>query len=401
MRPNLPGLRFLRRGAEALSPAQQYRQTDAGVVAPVGGTATCWLLARSQYRVKALALPHVAANRRDAAIRLEMNAWSPFTRTAHYAIPQADGALLMAWDADLVESLMAAQGVADRELPVLPETAWRSPAGEGLALMQCLEGVEAVVTSSGNVQSSVWWQDPPGEQDWANFLRTSALDAALRTQTPPTPSAPAWLTEPLGYGDGQASQQMAGGEIQAIAAIAFVLAVATLWFANDWRRYAMAQSASEQRLKATEQELDGILGARGTALTSLGRTEKLSALFNGPDTLNLLATLSRQLSVVAKPGTLQMSDFDWREHHLSMVLQTTGEPLSATRLVKALEAVPTFHDVHINDADGGRTRVELRVDALAPATDTANATNAAPAPAAMPAIPGMPGFPGAPGAVKP
>ncbi len=338
----------------------------------------------------------MAANRREAAIKLEISAWSPFTRTAHYAIPQGDGALLMAWDADLVESLMAAQGVADRELPVIPETAWRAPLGEGLSLLQCLEGVEAVVIAAGRVQTSVWWLEPPAGQDWTNFLRTSALDPALRAPTPPAVLAPTWLAQPLGYADGQRSQKMATGEIQVIALIAFVLAVATLWFANDWRRYAMAQSSSEQRLKATEQELDAILGARGTALSAMGRTEKLAGLFNTPDALNLLATLSRQLSTVAKPGTLQLIDFDWRDRHLNLLLQATGEPLSATRLVKALEAVPSFKDPIVSDADGGRTRVELRVVPLPPGDSAQPA-----APAAVPTMPVMPGMPGAPGMVKP
>ncbi len=328
--------------------------------AEAGGVAQYWILARSQYRVKFLALQHVAANRRDAAIKLEMAGWTPFATTSHYVIPQPAGALLLAWDTEAVAGAMSAAGAANRELSIVPESALHPMTADGVTLQQRLEGVEAVVQSGGNAISSLWWRELPGEQDWMNFLRTSGLDSSRWPAAVPVAAATQWLPQPLGHAPGGRSLQMAGRDAWAIGAFAFVFAVATLWYANDWRRYAQAKSAGEQRLAATEQELESVLGARGTALSSLVRSESMAALFNRTDALNLLATLSRVFSTVAKPGTLQLAEIEWRDQRLVLVLNVNGPPVAATEIVKALEANPAFRDVQVNP-DGNRMRVELRV----------------------------------------
>ena len=366
----MPGFGFLRRDAEAFSPARHFRQLGGGAELPAAGAvAQYWILARSQYRVKFLPLHHVAANRRDAAITLELAAWTPFAKTSHYVIPQPAGAMLLAWDADAVVAAMSAAGATDRELSILPESALHPVAADGVTLQACLEGVEAIVQTGGNVISSLWWRELPCEQDWLNFLRTSGLESARwPTAFPPTASAQ-WLSQPLGHSPGGRTLQLAGREVWTVGTLAFVFAVASLWYANDWRRYAQAQSSSELRLAATEQELESILGARGMALSSLVRSESMAALFNRTDALNLLATLSRVFSTVAKPGTLQLAEIEWRDQRLVLVLNVNGPPVAATEIVKALEANPAFKDPQVNP-DGNRMRVELRV---VPGVSTAGA----------------------------
>jgi len=359
----LTGFAFLRRDAESFSPARQFRQLSGGAEVPdteAGAATKYWILARSQYRVKFLALQHVAANRRDGAIKLELAGWMPFANTSHYVIPQPAGALLLAWDADAVAAAIGAAGAANRELSILPESALHPAAADGLTLRQCLEGMEAVVQAGGNTISSLWWREVPAEQDWMNFLRTSGLDSSRWPNSLPVAVAAQWLPQPLGHAPGGRTLQLAGREAWAVGILAFAFAVASLWYANDWRRYAQAMAASEQHLAATEQELDGILGARGTALSSLVRSESVAALFNRTDALNLLANISRIFSTLAKPGTLQLAEVDWRDQRLVLLLNVNGPPVSATEIVKALEANPAFREVQVNP-DGNRMRVELRV----------------------------------------
>ena len=401
-------LRLPSRANSSLALGEHYRQTTDGVAAP-GKTSsrTYWILSRSQYRVKTIALSNVAANRRASAIQLELTAWTPFRQTAHYVVPQGAGdshALLMAWDKEAVESAQATFNVVEQDLAVIPEGALRSSAidashqhnsdgGTGsVHIFACLDGIEAVVSRDGITIASQWWSAPPKPMTWANFQRIAGIDLAQRSETLPSalPVAANWLARPLGYAQGQAHAPDAEREIWLVAVAALLLAIPTLWFANDYRRHAQALSVAEARLATTEQELDGLLGARGNAVGSLARVARFDAAFNQIDALSLFAEVSRTLGAISKPGILQLAEWDWRpdgsdirSKRLKMIFTTTGIAPAATTLVKAFEANPAFHDVQVN-GEGSRLGVEMRVeplrpDAATPAPASASTSTAAPA----------------------
>lgn len=377
------------RANSSLVLGEHYRQTTDAVAVPgKTGSRTYWILSRSQYRVKTIALLNVAANRRAAAIQLELTAWTPFRQTAHYVVPQGDGdshALLMAWDKEAVESAQASVNVVEQDLPVIPEGALRSSANDtprhdsGRAVattsvrsFACLDGIEAVVSRDGITIASQWWGAPPNPVTWANFQRITGMDLAQRSEAIPSasPVAADWLARPLGYARGQAHAPDAEREIWLVAAAALLLAIPTLWFANDYRRHAQALSVAEARLATTEQELDGLLGARGNAVGSLARVARFDAAFNQIDALSLFAEVSRTLGAISKPGTLQLAEWDWRpdgsdirSKRLKMIFTANGTAPAATTLVKAFEANPIFHDVQVN-GEGLRLAVEMRVEPL-------------------------------------
>lgn len=387
MRMPLP-FPFLHRAHNGLALAEHYRQTSDGVASPDAiSRRTYWILSRSLYRVKTITLANVAANRRAAAIQLELTAWTPFRQTAHYVIPQGAGdthALLMAWDQNAVEVAQAEAGVAERELPVIPEGALKSLAassgdGDGVSVHTCLDGIEAIVMQHGIVAASQWWSAAPNQTIWANFQRThrtqgilsvgaNGFNVAPRNETFPSPQMATWLARPLGYARGQSHAPDAQREIWIVAAAALLLAMPTIWFANDYRRHAVALSAAESRLTSTELELDGLLGARGNAVGSLARAERFDAAFNQIDALLMFAEISRALGTISKPGALVLTEWDWRgdgsdlrSKRLKMLFTTTGPPPAATALVKAFEANPAFRDVQVN-SEGSRLSVELRVE---------------------------------------
>jgi hypothetical protein len=356
------------RGAKKFTLSDHYCHSARGIEAPRRAIArsalTWWVLARSQYRVKPVFLGHVEERRRAEAIQLEVAAWRPFAHTAHYVMPQPGGALLVAWDRELVESAQAEAGVNPGELEVYPESALRQSRAEGVAIRAMIDGVEATIVASGATIANQWWPDKPDSQAWMNFQRAAGLET--RFSQCPEPLVAEWMDRPVGYAAANSARIEAARETWIIATIALVLAIPTLWYANNWRLHAMALRASEARLAATEQELDSLLGARSGALTTMARLEQLHAEFSRQDQLALAAAFSRQVSRVTKIGDLQLSEWDWRDSRLKVTVLVNAAPPSAIALIKALEANPLFRDVQVV-ADGNRLKLEMRIEQVAAA----------------------------------
>ena len=286
----------------------------------------------------------------------------------------------MAWDKDAVEGAQAEAGVAERDLPVIPEDAFKSftamsSNGDGISVYSCLDGVEAIVMHRGVVAASQWWHAAPNQIVWTNFQRIQGAaaagpEAASRGEMFPSPLAARWLARPAGYARGQSHAPDAQRETWIVAAAALLLVIPSVWFANDFRRHAQALTTAEKRLASTEQELDGLLSARGNAVGSLARAARFDVAFNQIDALSVFAEVSRALGAISKPGALVLTEWDWRpdgsdlrSKRLKMIFTTTGSAPTATALVKAFEANAAFRDVQVN-GEGSRLSVELRVEQL-------------------------------------
>ena len=380
--------------------SEHYRHTSDGVAAPTKSTQTVkWILSRSLYRTKSIALANVEAKRRAAAIQLELAAWTPFRQTGHYVIPQGANethAWLFAWDQDGVDNAQAQSGVAEKNIRLIPEAALRAPTAKADAganaraihIYTCLDGIEAVVERNGIVTDSQWWAATPSQTVWANFQRVAGMSVVEHTDAFPAFMQAPWMALPVGYARGQAGAPDALREIWIIAVAAMLLAIPTIWFLNDYRRHVQALSLAESRLASTEQELNGLLGARGIALDSMARVARFDAVFNQPDALALFADVSRLLASISKLGTLVLTEWDWRSDgngndvrskRLKMVFTVNGTAPTATMLVKTFEANPAFQDVQVN-SEGSRLSIELRVVAHPD-------TESAPVSASLPAIP--------------
>ncbi len=379
---------FQRRNNSSLNLGENYRHTNEGVLVPNKSASNpLWILSRSLYRSKTISLANVSANRRAAAIQLELAGWTPFRQTAHYVMPQGAGsgidthAWLFAWDREAVDNAQAEHGAASLDLVVIPESALRAFSlaignEQQISSHACLDGVEALVTRNGVVTDCQWWPSAPNQAVWMNFQRAAGIDTVARTNAFPELTATPWLARPLGYARGKANAPDALRETWIVAITALLLAIPTIWFLNDYRRHAEALSQAEARLANTEQELNGLLSSRGNALGSLVRVAKFDAAFNQTDALALFADVSRLLGALVKPGTMVLTEWDLRDDggggrtdvrskRLKMIFVVSGTAPAATTLVKAFEANPNFRDVQV-DAEGARIAIELRVERAEP-----------------------------------
>lgn len=322
--------------------------------------------------MKPLAVGNVPEKRRAAAIQLELASWTPFPRTGHYVIPQGVGALAVAWDQDAVDAAQARQDILPGDVSIVPETALQDSLPDGLSLCACLDGLEAVWVKSGCVEASQWWPEAPDPIAFANFQRAAGIAHDARAEAPPVPMAPHWRPQPVGYAPGKTAPMQKTQELSALALLSLILVLPTIWYANDWRRHAFALHDSQMRLADTEKELNGLLGARGVALGSRFRLEKLNELLGPVDSLQLFALVARQLQPTIKASALQLTEWEWRNKRLKCSFVSSGAPPSATALVKALESQSMFRDVQVA-VDGTRVTIDLRVEpSVSPSAGSAN-----------------------------
>ncbi len=362
----------------------------AGVTTPSSTSkvrAKYWVLSRGLYATRLLPLADIPPKRQQGAIQLALAAWTPFADTAHHVIVEDNVAILCAWDRAMVNAAQAASNVdadtsLEATLTVIPESALReigglakqnAPGMPGVKFAAMLDGVSSLVINAGRVIDEQWWPTMPSANEWRNAQRRLALGATT-TDVPNTPDAFAWRRMPMGYAGGQTVSTTSSREWLMVAFAAWLLAIPTIWLANDWRQIVVGKRDAEVRLAQTEKELDATLSSRGLALSSLARVEKLAAIFGQPDSFMLFAQVNEVIAQVVKAGTLQLVDWDYRDQRVKMTMAApNGGAPAATALVVAFEKVPTWRDVQVN-ADGNRLRIEFNiVPADTPAT-TGNAT---------------------------
>lgn len=366
--------------ARALSLAEHFVQRAAGVTVPTVDTPEVtekyWVLARSRYVVRIVDLAGVPVAKRSGALQLAQAAWTPFLDTAHYVIPQLDGALLCAYDLAAIQQAQAEIDIDATSIKVIPETAlWSRDSGnpapwapnattaqtQNVSLIDALDGVVATVGVSGRVVAERWWPNRPTQTEWINFQRGVGVAADERSNDTPPATFCGWQQTPAGYTGGNAQTTTSQREWSIVAIAAWLLIVPTIWFANEWRQLHALKNDAGSRLVATESELDATLGARSQALNGLDRANKLAGLFGQPDGLTTFALVNDVLAQIVKSGVLQLTEWDLRGPQLKFVMiAPAGGAPPATAVVKAFEKVGSIRDVEVS-TDGARTSVSLRI----------------------------------------
>ncbi len=366
--------------ARAFAEDEHYLHLVAGVTAPrliKRAAQQYWVLSRALYTVRIIELKGIPADKKSSAISLAAAAWTPFANTTHYIIEQHDGAILCAWDSEVVSNAQALAEVMPEDVQVLPETALRdyalskATADNQPMAFSGLDGVVAVVISNtgklSRVEAEQWWSVSPNAVEWQNFQRSIGNDkrnTAFQTQKLN------WRKSSIGHLLGQKTSTTTSRERLVMAIAAWLLVIPTLWFANEWRQLHQLKTNAIAKLATTERELDATLGARGQAISGLDRATKISSLFSAPDNLAIFSLVNNVLAQITQAGTLQLTDWELRGSQLKMSLITpSGNGPSATTIVKAFEKAQILRDVEVN-VDGSRTTITLKIVSTSTTTPT-------------------------------
>ncbi len=343
---------------------RHYQHGKSGVVVPLrSARKPLWVIERSLLRLKLVALAGVPEKKRADALRLETLAWRPFAVCDYYAqiVKPASGsgfavAWLFAWDRDSVEIAQTAQGLNQLDMTKLPEVvpapSLQLGIESGLRVLGSDEsGFETQIWERGVLQHSRWWEAKPDALAWQNFQRSVGMDGTTRLATMPLATNSAWRLEPDGFALSTvitgAVGPISNREVLWLAAVAFMLTLPTIWYANAWWSSRTITQLELASAVIAQKRFAGLFESRNLALDQAAAATFLHGLFMAPDTFSVLSDISERFNQTVKIGTFQIQEFEIRDAKLRLVVGTTAPP-SATAVIKALELSDRLKNVQIN-----------------------------------------------------
>jgi hypothetical protein len=310
-------------------------------------------------------LTGIPASERLAALRLQVEAWQPFAKTAGRLALTGDEGLAVVWDDAAVRQQLLAAGLAPERCQLLPDVLMQAAAGDGLRLVRGLEGYEAQSWQDGVLRASRWWAEPLQARDWQEFVHASGVRRDVQApdagvQAVPEPQAmavapAAWVRHHPLHASGDASNDI---EQRAALAGVFVLTVAAGALAHQaWGAYDEGRRLTQQ-IAETRASAATVLTARDATMAAVNEVEAMAGWFSAPQPIDVIAHLHDALG---RSGVL-VKDLDLEGDKLRLALQL-GPNTTRAGIVKDLQAGGWLTDVAEVRADNARglLTMEMRV----------------------------------------
>lgn len=313
-----------------------------------------WIVGRGLCLYRCESFAHVAANRRRAALRLQLPVWSPFANTGYHCVWAGAEAMVWLWDADAVRPAAIAEAGFEPHhaaaAHVLPETVFHPRQADGAYLINCTtpagqdgqeEGAEMQFWRGGTLVDSFWSPEPPDAARQASFLQRHGLPAETPVAASTAPLAAEPWASPVSPGDWLAAREWP----LAVAATALLLAAA-LWHEARYWRVSAAAAAVEAEFDARQSELGPALAGRDELLRLRRRATAMRGVLAEPSQARLMGLVDQALPSPA--ARFQR----WRYQQGELRLVVADPELDPLAYVQALE--PHFASVEVGASRQGR-----------------------------------------------
>jgi hypothetical protein len=319
-----------------------------------------WAVSRHLCRFfKIPLLSDASISRQLDALRLQTERLSPFAETGSHAHFDANFISLWLWDSRVVNDAANAIGVDLRRVPVFPETALQPP-GEGVRVIECLDGVEGQCWSHGSLLASRWWPAPPDSRNWVLFQRGAAVLPERLTANPPSAVPLPWLARPWTSSPADGWSGIGNIDLKfAAAGIAVALVIGYAYLGAEGLRLISDRSAVERQIGVYSTDGAPVVEARIAALENAAVIRRLHQLDPYPSQLALMARIAE---ILPKNET-HLTEWSYDRGQLEMTV-AADHPLDSVFFVRALERVDRFKGVSVERAGGDNSlRIRLSVEA--------------------------------------
>lgn len=332
-------------------------------------------------------------------MRLQVEAWRPFDRTAARLVIQGEQGLALAWDEAALHQDALAAGLPPERCQLLYETFMQAPGPDGLRLLRSIEGYEAQQWQQGQLIASRWWPQALSEADWQEFIRASGAGRDGLAVGLPEPQTPLAAVTPWArhfpLHPSADSERGPEQRLVLLGGLGLLLGVGVM--AHQW----WDAHSQERRLARQVAELKAsagpIVAARDATMAQMAEVGKLANWFAAPQPVDVLGYLNDTLARLS----VQIKELELEGDKLRLALQL-GPNTGRANVVKELQAGGWFTDVTEVRADNARNLLvmDMRIrGALPPVVAAAEPAAAPPAAAVVTAPAAMP--PAAPVAVAP
>lgn len=303
------------------------------------------MLSRGRCRYGLFDLSRLPQNKRGSALRLQLQAWTPYVEPDFAVVWRPDGrAMVWAWDASALKSELASLTGRDRPVRLLPETLLQSIGRDGLRLLAGLDGFEVQQWGGGVLTASRWWSSRPSDGELSSFIRDCGpLDS---------PSLP-WEFEQTTLRErpwGQISRVDgdAGGlsapERVTYAIVVLALGAPALVLAVDQIKLTSMRSSLDADLEAKTERAKGWLEMREQAMLSLEQSRAIYELQPFPQPLVHMAAIARALP---QDSLATLKEWELSDGRLRVLFSVPSGEISGSETVRVLERTGLFSDVKI------------------------------------------------------
>lgn len=317
-----------------------------------------WVLSRGLCRFfKVPLLVNVPPARQLEMLKLQVERESPFAETGCHFHFGEDAIAAWLWDARVVGDAADAIGVDPRRVPAIPETAMQPP-GDGVRLVECLNGVEGQSWHRGCLVASRWWPAMPDDRGWVLFQRGASVPPDRIAAGPPALTALPWLRRPWTDSPAVGWNGIASIDLRLIAAgIGILFLAGYSYLGAEWLRVSWSISALEGQIAAHSADIAPITRARSAAIDDVTAVRRLNDLDPYPSQLKLMALVA---SILPKNETrLTQWSYDHGQLEFSVA---ADQPLDATFFVRTLERLDQFDGVSAERAGGDNSlRIRLAI----------------------------------------
>ena len=321
---------------------------------PLGGRE--WVVPRAECQYRCIDLGAIPPRQRAAAARLAV---------ARHA-PSLSATASLAWLGPVVHLWIWASPLAavmrGEERWICETLLSAPPLDDGLRLLAQSSGVEGQVWRSGQLASSQWWPQVPGQDGWHRFLRSAGLDPDV-APVPPEPVRLAWSVSPWAKTQRGVLSSTAAMERTAWLGVFMVLAMALGWQLAGLVRWSVASTAIGKELEATRAAAAPLLAAREQAEQFQADTNELLELQSGISDYQLMADVIRSLPAGARLN-------GWRREAGKLQVLVQSAESDPRKFVSAFAQIPLLADVSATPQADGRMRMEFILPAEPPEGET-------------------------------
>lgn len=326
-----------------------------------------WVVSRALLKQETFTLPaNLSVAQRRASLALMIRRWAPFHAAGHATFWSGHRACVYAWDEAKVGAAIAAAGLDRGKCMIVPETFLRTPAGDGVRLVPCIDGFEGQVWSGGLLLATRWWAQPPTAAEWSAFIRVARREPLRADLGRPTPSDAPFQDAPWAMRRDllEDARSLLDTPHYRAAAAALALAV-PVFLGAKWAGVAAASAELQLELNRLLTASEPVRAQRDATLANLDRVDRLIALEPFPAQFDALA------QAFALLDGLGVKIIDWTYDTGVIEMSIQGEAdLDATRFIELFERDPLFTEVSARTLPQPRT-LRLKFNIIKPQGETA------------------------------
>ncbi len=291
----------------------------------------------------------LTASQRKSALKLQVEALSPYSHTGFQVVWSGNLAQVWFWD----EARIASQRPPKKRVQTLPQTLLQPPLDEGIRLLQHLHGYEGQYWAQGQLHASQYWRVEPNRETWLAFQREAGVAAEAQQTDVPSPQQLEWLDQPYAR---VAQFELSGlaGKLPVLwySAIAALLLLA-IWHGVAYLKYRQANELLEARAEILREAASGVLETRNAALDALAQLEQLQALLQRPNTLQIMDDL---LGIL--PQGIHIKS--WKQLDSTLIVDFAGKRLLNTaKLIDSIQQLHYVTTVQAGDAKADELQLKI------------------------------------------